>query len=133
MPNAKMKHEKDPKQEILEQLGDISGYELNDEVLIATYKRPEKTLGGIIIAQSNLNEDMFQSKAGLVVKIGPNAYPPELMDVEGQTPPYIPVKLYDWVVIRPSDGWALEVNFVHCRHVHPKFIRSRTPAPGMVW
>jgi hypothetical protein len=107
MPSVAMKHEKDPRDVILDEIGDLSKFEIaNNEVLVATYRRPEKTRGGIILTPYNLNEDLYQSKAGLVVKIGP-----------------------DW----PSDCWALEVNFVHCRLVYADQIRVRIAYPGMVW
>lgn len=122
MPNVAMKHEKDPRQIILEELGDISGFEIaNNQVLIATYRRPEKTRGGIILTPTNLNEDLFQSKAGLVVAIGPGCQF------------RIPVALHDWVVVRPSDAYALEVNFVHCRLAYDDRISAKIPTPGMVW
>jgi Chaperonin 10 Kd subunit len=122
MTNAAMKHDKDPRDVILEELGDVSGFEIaHNEVLVATYRRPEKTRGGIILTPSNLNEDLFQSKAGLVVKIGNNC----------KMPPG--VQLHSWVVLRPSDAWALEVNFVHCRLVFDDLIRARITHPGMVW
>ena len=123
MPNAAMKHQKDPRDEILDQIGDLSGYEIGlKQVLIATYRRPEKTMGGIIMVESNLREDLFQSKAGLVIKVG-----------TGATFNGAPIKLHDWVVLRPSDCWALEVNFVHCRHVFDDQIKARVSDPGMVW
>lgn len=123
MPSVAMKHEKDPRDVILEEIGDLSKFEIaNNEVLVATYRRPEKTKGGILLTPSNLNEDLYQSKAGLVVKIGPDC---EFKNIE--------VELHDWVVVRPSDCWALEVNFVHCRLVYADQIRARIAHPGMVW
>jgi co-chaperonin GroES (HSP10) len=118
-----MKREKDPRELILHSMGDISGYEIaNNEVLVATYRRPEKTSGGIVLTRSNLEEDLYQSKAGLIVKMGPTCDFPTMQ-----------IKLHDWVVIRPSDGWALEVNFVHCRLVMDKYVRARIKDPAMVW
>jgi co-chaperonin GroES (HSP10) len=123
MPNAAMKHEKDPRDVILDQIGDLSQYKIGPrQILVATYRRPEKTLGGIIMPKSNLDEDLFQSKAGLAVKVG-----------DGATFCSEPVNVGDWIVVRPSDCWALEVNFVHCRHIFDDQIRSIIPHPGMVW
>jgi hypothetical protein len=55
----------------------------------------------------------------------------------------IPVKLHDWIVFRPSDGWSMEVNiregvfdkegFVVCRTFEPKHIRAVIDNPEMVW
>jgi hypothetical protein len=123
----------DTKQEIIDKIGDLSDYELAPgEVLLAIYRRPEMTAGGIILPASNLKEDLYQGKAHLVVKIGPGC------DFFG-----LDVQLHDWVVVRPSDGWALDINtkpnildrkdFVACRHVQTKFIVAKIPHPGVVW
>lgn len=123
MPNAAMKHEEDPKKALLKQIGDLSGYEIGPrQVLIATYRRPEKTLGGIVLTRANLDEDLFQSKAGLAVKVGDGATFCGRRIEEG-----------DWLVVRPSDCMALEVNFVHCRHVFDDQIKARIPFPDMIW
>jgi co-chaperonin GroES (HSP10) len=123
VPNVAMKHDISPAKVILDALGDISGYEVGPRhVLIATYRRPEKTYGGIVLTQSNLDEDLHQSKVGLVVKVGNDAQFNMHPLLEG-----------DWVVIRPSDCWALEVNKVHCRHVHDALIKAKIPEPGMIW
>lgn len=123
MPNAAMKHEEDPRDVLLKQIGDLSGYEIGArQVLIATYRRPEKTVGGIIMPRSNLDEDLFQSKAALAVKVGDGAVFCGALVCVG-----------DWLVVRPSDCWALEVNFVHCRHVFDDQIKARVPHPGLVW
>lgn len=121
------------RQEILNKLGDLSKAELSrNEVLLAIYRRPEKTPGGIILTHNNLKEDIYQGKVGLVVKIGPGCQFPNLN-----------IKLHDWVVVRPSDSWALDVNadpdalkredFVPCRLVFDDQIRMRVAHPGMVW
>jgi hypothetical protein len=123
----------DTKQEIIDKIGDLSHYDLAaGEVLLAIYQRPEMTAGGIILPASNLKEDLYQGKAHLVVKIGPGC------DFFG-----LDVKLHDWVVVRPSDGWALDINtkpnvldrkdYVPCRHVLAKFIKAKIPHPAQVW
>jgi hypothetical protein len=123
----------DPKQEILDKLGDLSWYEIcNNEVLIAIYQRPEMTAGGIVLPRSNLQEDLYQAKAHLVVRIGPSC------DF-----PMVPIKLYDWVAVRPADGWAVDVNgrpgsfdrkdFYPCRMMYDKFIRAKISDPRWIW
>lgn len=132
----------DPKKEILDRLGDISGIEVaQNELLIATYMRPEKTAGGIVLPHQNLREDKFQGKVGLVVKIGA-ACRFVRTDPNGVT--YgVPIKLHDWVAVRTSDTWTLEVNgrpdvsdpsaFVHCRLVFDDQIKLKVPHPNMIW
>jgi hypothetical protein len=123
----------DTKQEIIDKIGDLSGYDLaSGEVLVAIYQRPEMSAGGIIMTANTLKEDIYQGKAHLVLKIAPGC------DFFG-----LDVNLHDWVVIRPSDAWAIDVNadpkildqksFVPCRHVFSKHIRAKIPHPGMVW
>src|ERR1035437_2510835 len=66
---------KDPKQAIIDTIGDLSGVEvIGDLVLIGIYIRPEKTAGGIIRPTANVQEDVWQGKVGLVLKWGPNAF-----------------------------------------------------------
>jgi hypothetical protein len=53
------------------------------------------------------------------------------------------VKLHDWVVVRPSDTWPIDVNgnadglliedFVPCRLVRDKHIRLRISNPLVIW
>lgn len=133
----------DAKQEILKRLGDISQAEIaQNEVLLAMYMRPEKTAGGIIMPHQNLKEDRFQGKVGLVVKIGSACRFVRTDEKTGVT--YgIDIKLHDWVAVRTSDTWPLEINadpnisdpraFTLCRLVYDDQIRMKVPHPGMVW
>jgi co-chaperonin GroES (HSP10) len=124
MPNVAMKHEVDPRERVLAEIGDVSRFEIaHREVLIATYKRPERTKGGIILTPNNLKEDLYQFKAGLVLAIGPECVFPEHLQIE----------VHDWVVIRASDVWSLEVNFVPCCLAYDDQIRARIPHPELVW
>ena len=45
------------------------------------------------------------------------------------------VEVGDWVVIRPSEGWALTLtqNEVLCRMVTESAIRMKIPSPDAVW
>jgi len=128
MPNVAMLHTIDPRAEILAKLGDyLKDFEiLNNEVLIATYRRPEATKSGIVLPDSVLKEDLFQGKTGLVVKIGPSC------DF-----PMVPIKLHDWVLIKASDGIAMEIlagdTKVPCRLAMDKFVRVKVPYPWLVW
>jgi len=133
MPNVAMLHEKDPRQVILDAIGDLSGFEIaQNEVLCATYLRPEKTVGGIVIPRSNLNEDLYQSKAHLVVKIGSSCQFLRVSQKTGRTLG-LEINLYDWVIVRPSDTLAMEVNGVHCRLVYDDQIRARIRHAEVVW
>jgi hypothetical protein len=128
MPNIAMLHETDPRKEILAKIGNaLDGFEiLNNEVLLAIYQRPPMTKGGIVLTPKVLQEDVFQGKAGLVVKVGPSC------DF-----PTVPIALHDWVMIKTSDSLALEIlagnEPISCRLVMDKFIRAKLSHPQLVW
>ena|ERR1700704_2042801 len=131
------------KRDVLAKIGDVSGFEIaQNEILLAIYQRPETTSGGIIQVAQTLKEDIYQGKVGLVVKIGEHCQfdrpDPYTNIVTG-----IPISLHDWVVVRPSDTWALDINmhsetlskkdFVACRLVKDKDIRAKIPHPGVIF
>jgi hypothetical protein len=43
------------------------------------------------------------------------------------------VKLQDWVVFRPSDGWSITVNGVLCRLLQDSNVKGRIRHPDQVW
>jgi len=128
--NIAMHHENDPREMLLKDLGDISKVELlNTQVLVAVYIRPEKTKGGIIMATKARDEDRHQSKVGLIIKTGPSAF----VDENGKWFSDLNLKLGDWIVFRPSDGWNVTVNGVLCRMFDDTAIRARIPHPDSVY
>lgn len=130
MPYMKMKHEIDPKKSILDEIGDISSFELfNNQILVATYIRPKKTKSGIYLTENTVNEDRYQSKVGLLLKMGPNAF--ETNDDGWFTGEEF--KLHDWLVFRPSDGWSINVHGVECRILIDTQVKGRVAEPDEVW
>ena len=131
MPYAPMHHDVPPDQVIRDQIGDISNIEVfNNHVLVAVYERPTdgKTKGGIVLPQTNTDEDKYQSKVGLIIKLGPRAFEKE----EGWTWAE-DLKEGDWIVFRPSDGWNIGVKGKSCRMLLDTNVRMRIPDPDMVW
>lgn len=129
MPAAVMLHEKDPRQDLLKQVGDLSEFEVfHNKVLCAIYIAPEKTAGGIIRPQTNIDEDRHQGKIGLILKTGPKAF---LGDKEWSWPP--DTGPGDWVYYRVSDGWAVTINKVLCRILDDVDIKGRVQHPDQVW
>ena len=125
-----MKHEISPEQALLKELGDLGGVEIfNNQVLVAVYIRPEKTRGGIILANQTRDEDRYQSKVGLLVKWGEAAF----LDDTDKWFKGKAFKLHDWLVFRPSDGWSLVVNGVLCRLVSDTEVRGRVDNPDRVY
>lgn len=123
-------HLADPKQDITEALGEIPPeVVMFSRILVAVYRRPEKTAGGIILTDNGRNEDVYQGKVGLVVAMGPQAYQDdESTKFYGQS-----VKIGDWVWFRPSDGMACEINGVTCRVFQEPGIIGKIPHPDSVW
>lgn len=129
MPQMMMDHEGDPRQKLLEELGDISEIELfHNQVLLAVYLRPTKTKSGLILTDSHVDEDRYQSKVGLLVKSGPQAF-----EQDGNWFSGLNFADHDWLVFRPSDGWSITVNGVLCRIFDDINIRGRVPHPDAVW
>jgi co-chaperonin GroES (HSP10) len=119
----------DPKKAILGFIGDVSGFEvMGDRVLVGVFMRPEKTKGGIIRPDANKEEDVWQGKVGLVLKLGPNAFvnPEDGSSYEQR------VDVGDWVVFKVGDGWQLEVNKMPCRMIKDTNFIAKIKDPMMV-
>ena len=130
MPFMIKEHDVDPRQKILDEIGDISGLQIfNNQVLCAIYIRPQKTKSGIYMTDSYRDEDRYQSKVGLVLKKGPSAF----VDETGEWFHGTAVEVNDWIVLRPSDGWAINVNGVACRIVDDISVRGLIDNPDRVW
>lgn len=130
MSYMKMHHAGDPRAEIRNAIGDLSKVDIFfNWVLVAVYKRPEKTKSGIYLTDDSRKEDEYQGKAGLVLKKGVQAFVDDANTFfQGQN-----VNVGDWVVIRPSDGWQVMINGVLCRMVQDVQIRLRIDSPDVVF
>lgn len=127
MPHIQMEHEVDPKEKLLAAIGNEIKFDiLNTNVLVALYVRPEKTKSGLWI---DTVEDKHQTKVGLVLKKGPTAFE----DESGQWFSGVDIKLHDWVVFRPSDGWPISVNGVPCRMLSDTSIKGVVGHCDYVW
>ena len=130
MPPRMMEHDADPKAVLKEQIGNIDSFDIyNNQILIAVYVRPEKTKSGIFLPDAHRAEDQFQSKVGLVLKKGPAAF-------EGDDSLWfkdMKIELDDWIVFRPSEGWAITVNGVLCRMLDDTSVRGKIDAPDKIW
>ena len=120
----------DPKQALFEAVGDISDWKLmHNQILVAIYIRSEKTKGGIIRPGVNVQEDEYQGKVGLVVKLGPTAFLDSADEsFEGQN-----VEVGDWVVYRTGDGWQLTIRDTACRILTDRTIRMVVPEPEAIF
>jgi co-chaperonin GroES (HSP10) len=130
MPYMVMTHEVDPAESIKKELGDVSSVEVfNNQILVAVYIRPQKTKSGIFLTNQTTDEDRYQSKVGLVIKKGPQAF----QDSNGEWFNNVEINDGDWIVFRPSDGWSITVNGVLCRMIDDVNIKARVDQPDRVW
>ena len=130
MPHMPMLHEKDPADELIAALGDISQIELfHGQVLLAVYLRPTKTKSGLILTDDHVSDDKYQSKVGLLIKKGPEAF----NDDSGQWFSGLNISEREWLFYRPSDGWGITVNGVLCRMFEDISIKGRIPHPDAIY
>ena len=108
MPALLMAHEEDPAHKIFRNAGDLDEIEIfNAQVLVGVYERPEggKTKSGIILSHKTTDEDQFQSKTGIILKMGPNAF----KDEKGVWFKDTSFSVGDWVGFRANDGWGMKL------------------------
>lgn len=121
----------DPKQAILDFIGDLSGVRvLANRVLVGTYMRPEKTKGGIIRPDANKEEDVWQGKVGLVLKLGTEAFQDgdEYRFAEGDK-----AKVGDWVAYNVGDARSRTVRGFPCRMIRDSAIEMIVDDPTIIF
>lgn len=114
-------------------LGDIPIL-TGDAILMAIYKRPEKTKGGIFLTDKTTDEDIWQGKVGLILKMGPLAFKPDAehdYSYADGTPAVTP-KVGDWAVFRVGDAWPLVLGDTPCRVATEKAIRMTVARPDII-
>ena len=128
MPAIQMRHDVDPKREILDKVGDLSEIQvMNANVLVGIYIRPQMTKGGIIVHTAQ-KEDQYQGKVGLVLGIGPLAFQDDATNkFAGQQ-----LQVGDWVAFRTNDGDALDVNGQRCRLLQDTTVRMKLARPDSI-
>jgi co-chaperonin GroES (HSP10) len=126
----------DPKRALLEVVGDLSGIEVfHNLVLVATYIEPEVTAGGIIKPDRTLLENRFQSKAALVLKLGPLAFKDDNVAKFGG----VTLEPGDWVLVRPGDGLELfarspgQKDGASCRLFEDAHIKCKIADPALIY
>lgn len=126
-----MMHDADPKQAIFDQLGRltedmaIGGH----DVLLAGYKRSGMTAGGILLTDKTTDEDDFQGKVALVLKVGPLAFTGSAKGWFGDHPPQVG----DWVVVNVNTTFPFKLGKRTLRLVEDQYIRLVVPEPDNVF
>lgn len=130
MPHMEMEHETDPAAILKKQAGDTSKVEVfNNQLLVAVYVRPQKTKSGIYLTDKTTEEDRYQSKIGLVLKMGASAF----NDKSGEWFKGVKINPGDWIIFRPSEGWSVTVNGQLCRMIDDINVKGRVDNPDRVW
>lgn len=142
MPALVALHKTNPKTELLKKVGNIDWLKLRaNQVLCAVYIRPNefKIKGGttLYLPDKTVDEDRFQSKVGLIIKMGPLAF------VDDENTKFLDAdkcKLHDWIVYRASDGWMMtitgdgsESGRVLCRVFVESDVRAVISEPDAIW
>lgn len=128
----KINHEVDPKQKLIEEIGDLSEISVQHHlVLVAVYQRPKTALLGgktFHLTDSTVDEDRYQSKVGLIVAKGPKAFTPNAEWTWEEE-----FNVHDWIVFPPSSGWNVTVNGVLCRLLPDSSIKMKSGDPDRVY
>ena len=126
----KMLHAVDPAQELRMAVGDISKIKVyHNNILCAVYRRPEQTASGLYLSDGIRKEDEYQGKVVLALKKGPIAFQDDDKTVfAGQN-----VDEGEWIVLRSSDGWKLNINGVLCHVIQDTQIKLTIPEPDMAF
>ncbi len=115
---------------VLKALGALSAFKvLGAPVLGATYVQPRKTAGGIIIPEKTVDEDRWQGKLNLVLKLGESAFKFDgAYPYEGTVP-----AVGDYVVAHTSDTREIGIRGVSCRTIPCSLIRLIVPDPDAIF
>lgn len=109
----------------LEEIEEIIG----DGVLVAIWQKPERTAGGVFLTDRTRDEDVFQGKSGLVLKMGHLAFKEDEDHVWGERVP----RVGDWVAYRVGDAWPLYLGEQPCRIVRDVHVRMILRRPDVVY
>lgn len=125
-----MANEADPRSEfLLASEPFLDGLEpLGSQVLVAIYVRPQKTASGIYLTDKLRDEDIYQGKVGLVLKMGPLAF---LEDETHKFGDRVPEK-GEWVIFRIGDTFPFIMGDNHYRFVEDVAIRAIIDRPDVV-
>jgi co-chaperonin GroES (HSP10) len=124
----------DPKKVILDRVSAaVEKIELGgNKILIAVAPQPTVTRGGIIRPDSNRDEQRWQGKVGLVLKLGKTAckYAFDFSQYEWEG---LDLKPGDWVFFQKSDARERGIAGIPCATIKDYMIEGRIPDPELVW
>lgn len=130
MQALKVAHAADPKEDILKEVEPyIDGFEpLAAQMLVAIYVRPNKTASGLYLSDRTVQEDVYQGKVGLILKMGPLAFKDDATHSFGTVRP----KVGDWIVYRIGDTFPFVLGKQNCRFVEDVAVKAIIQKPDVV-
>lgn len=99
-----------------------------NDVLLVTAPIMAKSKGGIILADKTKNEERYQGKIGLIVKLGEIAFNDVEIWPNEETRPIVG----DWVFYRNADTHECAINKVSCRFIKDHLIIGKVSAPDAI-
>jgi co-chaperonin GroES (HSP10) len=119
----------DPIAEIRKCVGDLSDIDIMfNMVLLACYVKPSRTKGGIILTDQSKEEDIWQGKVGLVLKLGRDAFQDDNeTSFNGQR-----AGIGEWVVFKVGDAWQVTIRDWPCRLVRDSSIKMKIKDPSII-
>jgi hypothetical protein len=99
------------------------------KLLVATYRQPEKTAGGLFKTQKYLEEDKYQGITGLLLKMGPLSFTDDNKVKFGS----FKASPFQWVIYKPENGRATELRGLHCRIIEDVSIDAIVDEPELLW
>ena len=149
MPIYHADHVEDPAEKLFRKAGGLKDYEVfNAQVLVGVYIRPEKSKGGIITITKTRDDDKYQAKTCMILKMGPRAFKDgKGVWFEDENGEPIKFNVGDWVVLRANDGWTMTLPIAEgsaddtdvdgkgfvCRLIEDTQVRMRVSHPDAVY
>lgn len=98
------------KLQILQAIGSTDDLEIfGKTVLVAPYIRPEKTATGLFMTKKQQSEDIYQGKAVLIVKCGPDAFNGDASWLAANFGDRKPPEPGDWCFLRADSGFDVSL------------------------
>lgn len=118
----------DGTKEMLKTVGDLSKHDIaGGRVLVWCYIRPRK-VGNLIMPDSVVREDVWQSSVGYVLKTGPLAFKDDKNHDFGG----FSVKAGDWVLFTPGEGKRVQINGADCRIIEDSLVQMKIADPNII-
>jgi hypothetical protein len=119
---------------VREKIGSLDGYTvMGSSVLVATYIKPRKTAGGIFLTEKTVDEDRWQGKVGLVLKLGEDAFrytytSGGAYDYTGPKP-----EVGTYIAFHTSDAREVGIKGISCKLIDASLIKLIVPNPDDIY